>query len=375
VPHELHEIAQKTPAFPVYMGVVSLFKDHPDYDVVKIAVESPWLRQLNARITKTLPCSGDKHPNYNPHCTIAYVQKGSCDHLVGQDPFKAEGSPGAEWTAYGMLFKGASENIEGPRVEDHLLFNKTKKPEPPLDELTPIPVGEAQPMRKVKEKLKLAAIRMKDGKVITGRLHGECLDKAIRLGLIPGMPTDELVYEVYDIEPGFMTNTGRFLNREEAFILARDANLVSPSEYGDDMGQLHASDVWEARPKRKVIPKDFIMSQPDPKMFYAKMAFSELGVGTPDIYLGQWGSTSVERPAEPFSYESITANFNMLDSLRRWVGSRYGKEALKLLRIEPVYESISAGIGPFETLPFPADTSDLIRFLRSSRKRPQKTLL
>ena len=370
VPHELHQLMDQTPAFPVYMGVVSLFQQ-ADHDVVKIAVESPWLRQLNARITKTLPCSGDKHPSYNPHCTIAYVQKGSCDHLVGQDPFKAEGSPGAEWTAYGMLFKGASENVDGPRVQDHLLFSKSKKPEPPLDELTPIPVREA----KRPERLKLAAIRMKDGKVITGRLHGECLEKAIRLGLIPGMPTDELVYEVYDIEPGFVTNTGRFLNREEAFIMARDANLVSPSEYGDDMGQLHASDVWEARPKRKVIPKDFIMSQPDPKRFYAKMAFSELGTGCPDIYLGQWGSMSVERPVEPFKYVSSVANFNMLDSLRRWVQSRYGDETLKLLRIEPVYESILAGVGPFETLPFPADATDLIRFLRSSRKRPLKTLL
>jgi hypothetical protein len=370
VPHELHQIMEQTPAFPVYMGVVSLFQQ-ADHDVVKIAVESPWLRQLNARITKTLPCSGDKHPNYNPHCTIAYVQKGSCDHLVGQDPFKAEGSPGAEWTAYGMLFKGASENVEGPRVEDHLLFSKSKKPEPPLDELTPIPVREA----KKPERLKLAAIRMKDGTVITGRLHGECLDKAIRRGLIPGMPTDELVYEVYDIEPGFVTNTGRFLNREEAFIMARDAGLVQASEYGDDMGQLHASDVWEARPRRKIVPKDFIMSQPDPKTFYAKILFSELGTGCPDIYLGQWGKMSVERPAEPFEYVSSIANFNVLDSLRRWVRNQYGEEALKLLRVEPVYESIPAGVGPFETLPFPADTSDLIRFLRSSRKRPQKTLL
>ena len=94
------------------------------------------MRQLNARITKTLPCEGDKHPVFHPHCTIAYVKKGSCDQLVGQDPFAAEGSPGAEFVAYGMLFKGASDVEDDPlRVKEHLLFNKEKKPEPPLDEL------------------------------------------------------------------------------------------------------------------------------------------------------------------------------------------------------------------------------------------------
>lgn len=142
VPHELHLIAQKTPAFPVYIGKVSLFQQ-ADYDVVKLDVESPWLRQLNARITKALPCEGDTYPVYHPHVTLAYVKKGSCDQLVGQDPFAGEGNPGAEFVAYGMLFKGASEVEDDPaRVKEHLLFNKTKKAEPPLDKMEVAPVAE-----------------------------------------------------------------------------------------------------------------------------------------------------------------------------------------------------------------------------------------
>ena len=129
--HQLHEIGESTPAFPVYIGSISLF-EQADYDVVKLDVESPWLRKLNARLSQ-LP-NDDSHPDYKPHVTLAYVKKGTCSHLVGQDPFKGEGSPGAEFTAYSMSYKGPTEDAENDpnRVEDHILFAKEKRaPEQP----------------------------------------------------------------------------------------------------------------------------------------------------------------------------------------------------------------------------------------------------
>ena len=105
VPPELKEIAQRTPPFPIFMGSITLFTTNPEFDVVKIDVESPWLRRLNQQISDAVPHE-DTHPVYNPHITLAYVEKGTCDHMVGDDPFKAKEIPN-EFTAYGFRFAGA----------------------------------------------------------------------------------------------------------------------------------------------------------------------------------------------------------------------------------------------------------------------------
>lgn len=230
---QLHDIGDNTAPFPIYIGAVSLFQQ-ADHDVVKLDVESPWLHKLNAALSR-LP-NKDKYPVYKPHITVAYVQKGSCDHLVGDDLFAAEGSPGAEFIATNMDYQGATEDSDDPnRPRAHILFSKPK-------------------LEEAKEQIKACAIRMKDGRVITGRLHGDCLGKAQKLGLIGEMPEQELPYEVYDIEPGFVTNTNRFLNREEAYHLAVATGLV-PDE--GEMGQLHGSDVWESVDPDEVDPLDY----------------------------------------------------------------------------------------------------------------------
>jgi len=57
----------------------------PTHDVIKIAVDSPSFTSLNKKL-KTLDFSSD-FPNYKPHCTIAYVKKGKCDDLIGNNQF------------------------------------------------------------------------------------------------------------------------------------------------------------------------------------------------------------------------------------------------------------------------------------------------
>lgn len=121
---QLHDIGDNTAPFPVYIGKVSLFQQ-ADHDVVKLDVESPWLHKLNAALSR-LP-NKDKYPVYKPHITVAYVQKGSCDHLVGADLFAAEGSPGAEFIATNMDYQGATEDSDDPnRPHAHILFSKPK---------------------------------------------------------------------------------------------------------------------------------------------------------------------------------------------------------------------------------------------------------
>lgn len=125
VPDALREIAKDTAPFPVFLGVVSLFTTNPEFDVVKLDVESPVLHELNRRVSEAVPHE-DTYPEYHPHLTLAYVQKGSCEHLVGEDPFKAKGVT-REFIASGMNFSGAGDDNDAGRVKESLLFSKVKK--------------------------------------------------------------------------------------------------------------------------------------------------------------------------------------------------------------------------------------------------------
>ena len=65
------------------LGNISKFENEL-FDVIKIDIDSDCLFELNKNITDNIECS-DSFPEYLPHCTIAYVEKGSHDHLLGND--------------------------------------------------------------------------------------------------------------------------------------------------------------------------------------------------------------------------------------------------------------------------------------------------
>jgi 2'-5' RNA ligase len=64
------------------LGRISFF-DSKDYDVVKVEVISEDLAKANKCISDKCKCT-DTHPDYNPHVTIAYSLKGSCEYLNGR---------------------------------------------------------------------------------------------------------------------------------------------------------------------------------------------------------------------------------------------------------------------------------------------------
>jgi 2'-5' RNA ligase len=70
------------PPVRVTFGKTSHFADVEDgtADAIKVDVEGPELRALNAKIAEALDASGDTHPDYKPHATIAYVKPG-----IGKD--------------------------------------------------------------------------------------------------------------------------------------------------------------------------------------------------------------------------------------------------------------------------------------------------
>lgn len=58
----------------VILSNISHFET-PEFDVVKFDIESPLLKKLNKVMRMNFNYT-NAHPNYNPHCTIAYVKKG-----------------------------------------------------------------------------------------------------------------------------------------------------------------------------------------------------------------------------------------------------------------------------------------------------------
>lgn len=73
------------------LGKVSRFTSD-EYDVIKIDVHSKDLHRLNSLISQSLECT-DTHPTYNPHITIAYVEKDSCNNLIDNEEFA-----GLQWS-------------------------------------------------------------------------------------------------------------------------------------------------------------------------------------------------------------------------------------------------------------------------------------
>lgn len=132
VPPELKEVAKTTKPFPVLLGKISLFTTNPKFDVVKLDVESKELHRLNRRVADAVPHE-DTYPTYRPHATLAYVEKGSCDHMVGDDVFKDQDDL-REFTAYGMHFSGPGDAGDETRTKESLLFSQSSPTEPVEEE-------------------------------------------------------------------------------------------------------------------------------------------------------------------------------------------------------------------------------------------------
>jgi len=87
-PQKLIAIAKGYGPIEVKFGPVEKFDTNPEFDVIKVNIDSDKLRYLNNAITKDMEHS-DQFNTYKPHATLAYVKKGSCDQLVGNDFFES----------------------------------------------------------------------------------------------------------------------------------------------------------------------------------------------------------------------------------------------------------------------------------------------
>lgn len=74
--------------FKVRLGAVSKFYQD-DYDVVKIDIDD-YTGKLEAAfdaVNENID-NRNEYDSYHPHCTLAYVRKGTCEHLIGDSSFE-----------------------------------------------------------------------------------------------------------------------------------------------------------------------------------------------------------------------------------------------------------------------------------------------
>jgi len=92
-PTKITEIAKNFGIIDLSFGNVTKFDHNPNFDVIKVDINGEKLRYLNIAISNEMEHT-DSFDSYKPHATLAYVKKGSCDHLLDNDYFnKLNDSP------------------------------------------------------------------------------------------------------------------------------------------------------------------------------------------------------------------------------------------------------------------------------------------
>jgi 2'-5' RNA ligase len=103
-PDEVKDIIKSIEPFKVRLGLVTLFRDKSDYDVVKIEAESSSLQKLHYKVEDSIEVKND-YPTYQSHSTVCYVKKGSADNLNGDETFL-----GKTFTVNEIIFSSSNGN-------------------------------------------------------------------------------------------------------------------------------------------------------------------------------------------------------------------------------------------------------------------------
>jgi len=169
-------------------------------------------------------------------------------------------------------------------------------PSKPSQAAKPKPVPKAPPAPTAKpeeERIKHAAYRDYDKNVYTGTTHAEIVDRHEEQDL----PTD---FE----EAGFVTNKGRFLNRDEALKLAQKAKQVGQKSGSDARDtELHSSDLKPSAPPSPSLaatagPVEAPEAPPAPKPLAPKPPKPPKPKAPPSPEPEDTESTEPEKPAE-----------------------------------------------------------------------------
>lgn len=86
-PDDIDDITKGYGAVTIQFGNISKFDDNPNFDVIKVdIITSKKLVSLNKLLSDNID-NTEMFPEYKPHATLAFVKKGECDHIIGDDYF------------------------------------------------------------------------------------------------------------------------------------------------------------------------------------------------------------------------------------------------------------------------------------------------
>lgn len=89
LPDKVREILKDEDPITLRLGSTSVFNNNPEFDVVKLGIESDDLHRINSKLCRNCEYTND-YPKYQPHCTLAYVKKGTGKKYSGNDSFKGK---------------------------------------------------------------------------------------------------------------------------------------------------------------------------------------------------------------------------------------------------------------------------------------------
>lgn len=75
--------------FECTLGKIDILSKKPQFDVLVVSVKSKGLHLLNSKMRTKLEVT-ENYPQYIPHVTIAYLQKGEGDKFIGNKAFEGE---------------------------------------------------------------------------------------------------------------------------------------------------------------------------------------------------------------------------------------------------------------------------------------------
>jgi hypothetical protein len=366
VPPELKAIAKETSPFVVVMGKVSLFTTSPDYDVVKLDVESPALRRLNQQVSHAV-AHEDTHPTYNPHVTIAYVEKGTCDHLEGEDPFKSDDLP-REFIASGMTYRGPGADDDPERVKETILFSRTKRPDAVLGEAV---VGPPQAqMELIKDEITSAAQESGGDVSIFLALVKDALEPH---GVYFGLPPEMQQYG----SPAVATPEGVFIQVPRAYDLVNPhwpeqvmAMAYHELVHGHQMSKMADPDAVSDKatawmtPHGRIDQDRYLQQKQEIMAWAASMVDSWRRQGLTSEQMmrrlrsGNWG----------FAQKYWVSRVRFPQAFNRFV--KQATEYIEQLREAKFAEALT-GLDPFAQCAFPVDPDQTKYFLRKRRgERP-----
>ena len=88
----------------IKLGTISIFENPDKPDVLKIEVTSPDLIELNKRIGEITECIDTGYSMYNPHITIAYINKGMGCKYSGSKTFE-----GCKFSSNKLVFSDSNK--------------------------------------------------------------------------------------------------------------------------------------------------------------------------------------------------------------------------------------------------------------------------